>query len=493
MQEALHIHPDWNASGTPLVPTWSRMVNVDQFVWMTRADMLEQLAMAKADLGFGHVRACGMLDDKMKAWTQDPRDFRIPEKERPRHLNFQLIDMVLDRLLGMGIKPLYTTTFTPAAMASGSLEIWQHSNTTPPKDLKQWSRFLQEGIKHEMRLRGDEEVASWYFECWNEPNLQGCFFSGSQAEWFDLWAATHEGIKAANPGLRIGGPSTARGEWIEEFLAWTKARGCEPDYLISHFYNNDSDSAPLSPFDGPASHKVKDSPHFGAGVARGTRKLLDRVGYQGELHWNEWGRSWFPADPFKETALEAAYIVKTMAEVSQTADIFAFWCLSDIYDQAGYSREEFQGNYGMLSLHGLRKPAYFAHMLLNRAVGQRLPIPAQSVDALEGAMASRTPTGHALLVYRYPESIDATTAIGPVCVPLPAGATSARLYRIDSIRNNIIATWRDLGSPAYLSLGLQSELAAANDLISEAVPIHGGAAQFELETPGAALLEISAA
>ena len=135
------------------------MANVNQFVWMTRADMLEQLAMAEADLGFAHVRACGMLDDKMKAWTQDPRDFRIPEKERPRHLNFQLIDMVIDRLLGLGLKPLYTTCFTPSAMASGALEIWQHSNTTPPKDLKAWSRFVRDGIEHEMRLRGEEEVA----------------------------------------------------------------------------------------------------------------------------------------------------------------------------------------------------------------------------------------------------------------------------------------------------------------------------------------------
>lgn len=491
MSESLHIRPDWNSPSTPFEPTWSRMANVDQFVWMTRADMLEQLAMAKADLGFEHVRACGMLDDKMKAWTQDPRDFRIPEKERPRHLNFQMIDMVIDRLLGLGIKPLYTTCFTPSAMASGALEIWQHSNTTPPKDLKAWSRFVRDGIEHEMRLRGEEEVASWYFECWNEPNLQGCFFSGNQSEWFDLWAATHEGVKAACPGLRLGGPSTARGEWIEEFLSWTKQRGCEPDYLISHFYNNDSESAPLSPFDGPASHKVKDSPHFGAGVARGTRKLLDRIGYTGELHWNEWGRSWFPADPLKETALEAAYIVKTMAEVSQTADIFAFWCLSDIYDQAGYSREEFQGNYGMLSLHGLRKPAYFAHMLLNRVVGERVPVEGQAESALDGAIASRTPEGAAVLVYRYPEVFDSEPTMGKVSVALPPGTLTAKLYRIDREHHNIPGAWKSLGSPACLTPGLHRELAETNGLTSETIDVSSGLASFTLERPGIALVEIS--
>ncbi len=489
--EPLNIRPDWNAPATTFSPTWSRMANVDQFVWMTRADMLDQLAMAKAELGFEHVRACGMLDDKMKAWTQDPRDFRVPAAERSRHLNFQLIDMVLDRLLRIGIRPLYTTCFTPSAMASGSLEIWQHSNTTPPRDLKQWSGFVQAGIEHEMRLRGEEEVASWYFECWNEPNLQGCFFSGNQTEWFDLWASTYEGVKAANPTLRLGGPSTARGEWIEEFLAWTKQRGCEPDYLISHFYNNDSDAAPLSPFDGPASHKVKDSPHFGAGVARGTRKLLDRLGYAGELHWNEWGRSWFPADPLKETALEAAYIVKTMAEVSQTADIFAFWCLSDIYDQAGYSREEFQGNYGMLSLHGLRKPAYFAHQFLNRTVGTRVAVNDLDDCALEGAVATKTSSGHAVLVYRYPETVGAAPLSGPVSVTLPPGTHSARLYRIDRERHNILASWKAIGAPAYLTPGMHKELSSTNSLSAEGVEIADGTARFDLDRPGVALLEIS--
>lgn len=97
------------------------MVNVDQFVWLTRVDLLEQLEMAKRELGFEWVRACGMFDDKMKAWGWDPRDFRVPEAERPRYRNFQVIDMVFDRLLGMGVRPVYTTAFTPSGMASGGV------------------------------------------------------------------------------------------------------------------------------------------------------------------------------------------------------------------------------------------------------------------------------------------------------------------------------------------------------------------------------------
>lgn len=475
-------------------PTWSKMANVDQFVWLTRVDMLEQLRMAREELGIEYVRACGMLDDKMRTWGRDPRDFRKPPKERPYRLNFQIVDMVFDRLLEMGIKPLYTTCFTPSAMAAGTCEIWQHTRTSPPKDIQLWKDYIRKGIEHEIALRGREEVASWYFEVWNEPNLKGCFFDGTQEEWFQLWAATFDAIKAACPEARVGGPSTARGEWIDTFLDWTQEHGCPPDYIITHVYNNDSESAPLSPFDGPASMRVKDSPHFASGVIRGVAKLLQSRGFPGEIHWNEWGRSWFPYDPLKETPLEAAFVVKTMAEVSHLADIFAFWCISDIYDQMGYASEEFSGNYGLLSLHGLRKPAYFAHALLNLAVGKRVEVPSPDPEGLEGAVATRRARECSVLLYRYPQKIEEETQTDPVEVLLPKDAHQLRLYRIDRTENNILAAWRAMGSPAYLGPSERRELRAMNELrftftdIEPTSSPEGLWARFSLEKPGVALL-----
>lgn len=101
-------------------------------------------------------------------------------------------------------------------------------------------------------------------------------------------------------------------------------------------------------------------------------------------------------DPQEETALEAAFIVKTMIEVSLEADAFAFWCLSDIYNRGGLQSSEFQGNYGMLSLHGLRKPAWFAHMLLERLGKESAPV--SGGDDLTVSLATRRPDRHRLLV-----------------------------------------------------------------------------------------------
>jgi xylan 1,4-beta-xylosidase len=154
---------------------------------------------------------------------------------------------------------------------------------------------------------------------------------------------------------------------------------CEPDYIITHIYNNDSEVAALSPFDGPQEDKASTSPHFAAGVMRGVRRELDVRDFKGEVHWNEWGRSWLPHDPVRESANEAAFVVKTMSEVSQLADYFAYWCLSDVYDQLGYGRETFHGNYGLLNLQGLRKPAYHAFQLLSLLEKSACPFPAKDL------------------------------------------------------------------------------------------------------------------
>ena len=213
------------------------------------------------------------------------------------------------------------------------------------------------------------------------------------------------------------------------------------------------------------------------------------------MHWNEWGRSWFPHDPIKETALESAFIVKTMAQSSQDADAFAFWCLSDIYDQCGFQSSEFQANYGMLSLHGLRKPAWMAHQLLNRLGSESVAV--SGGDDLFGALATREGDKGKALVYAYPQQYDAAPEKIEVRVAWPFGKPT--LTRQGADENNIVATWKAMGSPAYPTPAQLAQLRAVNTLQAapgDAVRIEqspeGPVAVFEMERPGTAMLESQA-
>lgn len=486
-------HPDWTARPTPFRQTWGSICNIDQFRWLSRADVLEHLQMARDELGVRYVRAAAMYSPEMRVWEYQLRDWRTPAKDKTESANWQMIDLTLERLLALGLKPIYTTCFVPKGMSDDPTCCWPDRNSVGmPRDLALWQEFVASGIRHHVSRYGIEEVRSWLFECWNEPNLKG-FFSGSKEDFFKLWSATWHAVKSVDPSLRFGGPSTARGEWITEFLDFAEKDGTMPDYLITHVYNNDSESEPLSPFDGPASYKVKDSPHFATGVVRGLRKELTERGWNGEIHWNEWGRSWFPHDPARESGLDAAFVVKTMSECSQDADAFAFWCLSDIYDQAGFQASEFEGHYGMLSLHGLRKPVWQAHQLLNRLGTSRLPV--RGGDPVNGMMAALHKDRAVGLVYAYPEKLGESPTKVTLRVAWPSGQTPPRLIRLGAEENNIVATWRALGSPAYPTPQQICELRAANQLTespADALRIEEGeegpVAIFEVESPGVALI-----
>ena len=488
--------PDWNGTAAPLRKTWQYVGNIDQFRWLSRADVLEHLRLARDEMGVRYVRACAMYSPELRVWNYSLADWRSKAPSKSKIANWQMVDINLEALLALGLKPIYTTCFTPVGMTDDTEHAcWPDKNpVSMPRDLAQWQEFVAGGLRHHIERYGIEEVRSWYFECWNEPNLGG-FFNGTMEEFFQLWSATWRAVKSVDSQLRFGGPSTARGEWMTEFLDFTAKDGTSPDYLITHVYNNDSESQPLSPFDGPASYKVKDSPHFASGVIRGLRKLLDARGYKGEVHWNEWGRSWFPHDPIKETALESAFIVKTMAQSSQDADAFAFWCLSDIYDQCGFQSSEFQANYGMLSLHGLRKPAWMAHQLLNRLGSESVAV--SGGDDLFGALATREGDKGKALVYAYPQQYDAAPEKIEVRVAWPFGKPT--LTRQGADENNIVATWKAMGSPAYPTPAQLAQLRAVNTLQAapgDAVRIEqspeGPVAVFEMERPGTAMLESQA-
>jgi xylan 1,4-beta-xylosidase len=180
-----------------------------------------------------------------------------------------------------------------------------------------------------------------------------------------------------------------------------------------------------------------------------------------------------------------------MAEVSQKGDCFAFWCLSDIYNQCGYQSSEFQGNYGMLSLHGLRKPAWFAHQLLEK-LGRR-SVPVTGGDPLTGGIATNGPDGQRILVYAYPENPEAAPESQEISITIPEQAKGVRLTRIGARENNAIAQWRAIGAPPYPTREQINQLRSENTLQPASVAeiqIHDTTATFRMERPGVALLEV---
>jgi xylan 1,4-beta-xylosidase len=63
-------------------------------------------------------------------------------------------------------------------------------------------------------LRYGTEALNWKFEVWNEPNC--CphdFWTGSQQDYFYLFAQTSAALKSVHPALTVGGPATGNNNY----------------------------------------------------------------------------------------------------------------------------------------------------------------------------------------------------------------------------------------------------------------------------------------
>ncbi|MDP4189392.1 MAG: glycoside hydrolase, partial [Bacteroidota bacterium] len=129
-----------------------------------RADWQKQLAYVKKECDFRYIRMHGLLTDDMGVYRED-------KKGKPEY-NFQYIDVLYDYLQSIGMKPFVELGFMPNALASGTKSIfWWKGNVTPPKDYDKWADLIRNLVRHFTERYGENEVKTWYFEVWNEPNL----------------------------------------------------------------------------------------------------------------------------------------------------------------------------------------------------------------------------------------------------------------------------------------------------------------------------------
>jgi hypothetical protein len=296
------------------------------------------------------------------------------------------------------------------------------------------AQLVADGTRHAIDRYGVEIVKNWYFEVWNEPNLENAFLEGSQGDFFRLWAETYRAVKEVDASLRVGGPSAARGDWVLDLVDFGRKNNCEPDYIITHVYNNDSEWAALSPFDGPQEDKASKSPHFAAGVMRGVRRELDARGFKGEVHWNEWGRSWLPYDPIRETANEAAFVVKTMSEVSQLADCYALLVPLRCIRPARLWTRNLSWQLRPCSIfRACASPAYHAFPVAEPAGRRSASCFRQRTRRTDGAPSQRARLkAMACSVYSFDEAYEAGARMCQARVTLPEGATQNRCSCIAS-------------------------------------------------------------
>jgi xylan 1,4-beta-xylosidase len=434
---------------TPLPHFWEHTVGSDHAPVALRADWGQQLRRSHDELGFQYVRFHGLLSDDMGT---------LVHEENKLIYSFFNADQVFDFLLAIGMKPFVELSFMPAALASGNKTVFNYkANVTPPRDYKQWATLIQKLVSHWVERYGVKEVRQWFFEVWNEPNLKS-FWTGTQREYFKLYRYTAEAIKKVDSSLRVGGPATARSEWIEDFVEFCERNKVPADFISTHQY----------PTDGFESDKDTEVQLFKSqrGIMREVAQDTRRQARGKPVYYTEWNSSSNSRDPLHDEPYAAAFAVATIMEARGSVEGYSFWTFSDIFEENYFPSEPFHGGFGLLTLHGIPKPTYRAFQLLHDLGTEQFLVDGLH-ETVDCSVVRRDSTVTVLLTNHTTPGHSIETEEVQIKLTNVPEPTLAYIQRIDAEHANAKALWEEMGQPDYLAEKDVQRLEEASQLVKE--------------------------
>lgn len=455
-----------------------------------RVDYLRQLKMVHDELGIERVRFHGIFNDDMKVGMTLRNIVPLPAAKKYKQFSFYQIARVYDNLLEIGVRPFVELGFMPKILASGKRKCFfeYKGNVTMPKSIEEWSDFITQFINFLIDRYGREEIAQWYFEVWNEPNLIA-FFSGSKKDYFRLYEATARAIKNIEPRIKVGGPATANCAWIEEFVSFVKDNDIPCDFISTHQYAGD-----------PLGHVIKVGAmaralhkrlsnlrkHSG-GVLEGTRmifvddseKITDRdmlincaknVKRQAgdiPVYYTEWGVSATCTAPINDTRRAASYAIRVLLATEGIIDKTSWWCFSDIFEELQFYTEPFSGSFGLVDIYGIPKPSFYGYKLLSMLGDSKYELENSQNTPVEWAAFKKGEMTQLLL---YKQNFDPSNGVlDNISIEIECGVEpkSVWIYRIDEQHCNPLKLWEEMGKPDYLKPSEVEKIKEASALKKE--------------------------
>lgn len=526
------------ASDAPLHHVWNRCVGAGRANEALRADWQAQFREAVDMLGVRSVRFHGLFHDDMFVYRATyGGGFAPPEVLPEPQITFSYVDMVFDAILDAGARPFVELGFMPRELATQTETLfWWKAHCSPPTDLAEWVRLVTETVRHWIERYGLDEVREWRFEVWNEPNLVPHFWTGTRTEYFELYEATARALKAIDPHLKVGGPSTSvfvpdaryAGEtydraaefatgrapdpdaldwqpvWVRELIDWCAERDLPLDFLSTHLYPTDYAA------DGTGSGFTAIHRHVDATEQdlRLMRELIAASPYpDAELHITEWSSSPSSRDRTHDTLVAATYITRAFLKGAALADSISYWTFTDIFEEGGAGLGPFHGGFGLVNEQGIHKPTFHAVAMLNR-LGDRVVhqdeqgvITRSSADGRVSAVFLNYPAEMGTRGVEQHDSYAATRAYREIGTARRvrhsvAGVEPGTVFQVELLdweHGNAAEAWHQMGEPLNLTRAQTAELkAAADDLRRWTVTVpESGVLELDLELPAWAVASVA--
>ena len=457
-QQGVNVSIDAHAATTPFPHFWEQTFGSGRAILALRESYRKDIRTVKQATGFKAVRFHGILNDEVGLYDPDRQTIVFAQMKKGEDAaasgpyNFSYIDQIYDGLLDLGVRPYVELSFTPKKMASDPNKLhpfWYKPNVSPPKDYAAWDAMITALARHLVQRYGIDEVATWRFEVWNEPNLD--FWGGDpkQPTYFELYDHTARAIKAASPRLQVGGPATAQAAWVEPFLAHVKEANDPIDFVSTHVYANDRAEDVF----GTHEQIPRDQMVF-----RSVKKVHDQIAASAFPHlpliFSEYNASYANEPNVTDSVYMGPWLANTIRQCDGLIQDMAYWAFSDVFEEQGVVRSPFYGGFGLVAADNIPKPSLNIFTALHKLGDRRIAVDSDSV------LATTTADHHlALALWDYAPP----TGTGPkYTMPSgPAGtgkvfhldirgaeAQDAEIWRIDDDHSNVLKAFNAMGRPA---------------------------------------------
>jgi xylan 1,4-beta-xylosidase len=474
---AQDITVDAGAPAHPFPHFWEMMFGSGRAILSLRESYRADLRETKRITGLEFVRFHAIFHDEVGVYDED--------KDGQPIYNFSYVDQIYDGLLENHVRPFVELSFMPKKLTSDPNALhpfWYKQNVAPPKDWNKWEQIVENFARHLVNRYGVEEVAQWYFEVWNEPNID--FWAGNPKEqtYYELYDHAAHAIKRVSPRLRVGGPATAQAAWVDRFLAHCKEKNVPVDFASTHVYGNDKAE------DVFGTHEKIPRTQM---VCRAVRKVHDQIAASPypntPLIWSEFNADYSNDRKVTDSAFMGPWMADTIRQCDGLTQMMSYWTFSDVFEEQGVVKTPFYGGFGLLAERSIPKAAFNDFALLHQLGDARLEVNSDS------ALVTRRKDGSlAIAAWNLflPEESGSPKTLTLRFNNLGA-ARSARITIVDGEHGSPLPEWDKLGQPASPTLQQIEALERAAALpLPQRQDLKNGSLTLTLQPHALALIEI---
>ncbi|WP_404332068.1 helix-turn-helix domain-containing protein [Mesobacillus maritimus] len=367
-----------------------------------RNDFKQQLNQIQKEIGFKYVRFHGIFADQLLVYNT--------KSDGTYFFNFNNVDAILDHLLEAKIKPFIEIGFMPKDLATTehTIFLWE-AYVSPPKQMERWKELIEAFVRHLINRYGLDEVRTWYFEFWNEPEVP-FFWRGTRKEFLTLFAETYKSIKSIDPKIKLGGFSSINfanyQSWIDDFNHIASKTDIDLDFFTFHVYNlTRKPNLDLQVNKKTSYEDINSVTAFKTimiGDEQNLRVNIDSVveksrGFHKdtkEIWITEWNGNSDSQDLLHDTCYMAAFITKNAIENFEKVNGMGYWTFTDLFEEFRQKMHLYHGGFGLMTYNGIKKAGYHAFYFLSK-LGDEL------VVKTEDMIVTKRGEDYQILIYNY--------------------------------------------------------------------------------------------